>query len=215
MSRKTIVCYGDSNTHGYCARNGGRFDETKRWPCLLEEFLGGEYLVREEGLNGRTIAFDDPLFEGLNGCRSLGSVLLTHEPVDLLVVMLGTNDTKTRFHATAGNIRTGLEHLILKALRTPEAFRDGKMNLLVVCPPPIDPRYETTSIGGEMGEGCAEKSAALAPLFELTCRSLGVHFLDAGSLPGVEMAHYDWMHLSERSHRNLAEALAERIPALL
>ncbi len=123
-SSKTIVCYGDSNTHGYNSSNMGRFTEKERFPCLLAELLGPGWLVREEGLSGRTTSFDDPLFEGLNGFSMLHPCLMTHEPVDLLIVMLGTNDVKERFAATPENIAKGLERLVTKALVTKEAWRD-------------------------------------------------------------------------------------------
>ena len=84
--KKTIVAFGDSNTHGYCSQTGGRFSEEERWTCLLEQYLGNEYRVMEEGLSGRTTVFDDPLFEGLNGLSAITQCLLTHEPVDLLLI---------------------------------------------------------------------------------------------------------------------------------
>ena len=99
--KKTIVCFGDSNTHGYCSETGGRFDDTQRYPCLLEKYLGEGYIVREEGLSGRTTVFEDPLFEGLSGLSAIFSCLMSHEPVDLLIIMLGTNDTKERFGCNA------------------------------------------------------------------------------------------------------------------
>ena len=99
--KKHIVCYGDSNTHGYCAANDGRFDENERWPRLLEQKLGEDYLVLEEGLSGRTTCFNDPIHEGLSGLDYIYPCLMSHEPVDLLIIMLGTNDTKERFGASA------------------------------------------------------------------------------------------------------------------
>ena len=63
-TKKTIVCFGDSNTHGYCSETMGRFSDTERYPCLLDTYLGEGYLVREEGLSGRTTVYEDPLFEG-------------------------------------------------------------------------------------------------------------------------------------------------------
>lgn len=116
--KKTIVAFGDSNTHGYCSQTGGRFSEEERWTCLLEQYLGNEYRVMEEGLSGRTTVFDDPLFEGLNGLSAITQCLLTHEPVDLLIIMLGTNDTKARFCCNAENIAKGLERLAGKAMST-------------------------------------------------------------------------------------------------
>lgn len=125
MDDKTIICYGDSNTHGYNSSNGGRFSTKERWPCLLDALLPKNYTVKEEGLSGRTAVFEDPLFEGLNGLSYLYPCLMTHEPVDLLIIMLGTNDTKERFGATPENIAKGMERLVQKAIASKEAWRNG------------------------------------------------------------------------------------------
>lgn len=210
---KTIVCFGDSNTHGYNSSNMGRFTEKERWTCLLADLLGSGYLVREEGLSGRTTSFDDPLFEGLSGFSYIHTCMLTHEPLDLLIIMLGTNDVKERFSATPENITKGLERLTAKAIHTPEAWRD-KANILIIAPPPIEEGYYETDIGPEMGKGCIEKSKALAPLYQKLAERLNCHFLDAASIPGVGMYPYDRMHLSLEGHKRLAEKLAELIPTL-
>lgn len=210
---KTIVCFGDSNTHGYNSSNMGRFTEKERWPCLMADLLGPDYLVREEGLSGRTTSFDDPLFEGLNGFSYIHTCMLTHEPLDLLIIMLGTNDVKERFSATPKNITKGLERLTTKAIHTPEAWRN-KPNILIIAPPPIEAAYYDTEIGGEMGKGCVEKSKELAPLFQETALRLNCHFLDAGSIPGVNMAPYDYMHLSLEAHGVLARKLADLVPQI-
>ena len=111
---KHIVCFGDSNTHGYCADpadcadGGDRFNEQERWTCLLQDKLGPDYRVLEEGLSGRTTVFDDPIHEGLRGLDDIFSCLMSHEPVDLLIIMLGTNDTKSRFGVNAAAIGIGM-----------------------------------------------------------------------------------------------------------
>lgn len=210
---KTILCFGDSNTHGYNAANDGRFDETERWTCLLGTMLGDGYLVREEGLSGRTTSFEDPIFEGLSGYSLIQPCMMTHEPLDLVIIMLGTNDVKERFHATPANIAKGLERLTYKALTVPNVFR-SKPNILIIAPPPIDDLYATTPIVGEMGAHCAEKSRALAPLYKETAERLGCHFLDAGAIDGICMNPYDYMHLTPESHKILAEKLAEIVPSL-
>ncbi len=210
---KTIVCFGDSNTHGYNSSNMGRFSEKERWTCLLSDYLGDGYLVREEGLSGRTTSFDDPLFEGLNGFSYIHACMLTHEPLDLLIIMLGTNDVKARFCATPGNIAKGLERLVTKAIHTPEAWR-SQANILIIAPPPIEEAYYETEIGPEMGKGCAEKSRALSSLYQKVADRLGCHFLDADTIPGVGMYPYDYMHLSLEGHRCLAEKLAELVPQI-
>ena len=105
--KKHIVCLGDSNTHGYCAdpadcADGSlqRFNEEERWTCLLQKKLGEDYLVAEEGLSGRTTVFDDPLYEHLSALDYLYPCLKSHEPVSLLIVMLGTNDANSGWAPT-------------------------------------------------------------------------------------------------------------------
>lgn len=210
---KTIVCFGDSNTHGYNSFNGGRFTEKERWTCLLAELLGDKYLVREEGLGGRTTVFEDPLFEGLSGLSYLYPCMMTHEPLDLLIVMLGTNDVKERFKATPENVAKGLERLVVKARQTTEAWREEPC-ILIIAPPPIEEGYEKTSVSGEMGIGCVEKSRALAKLYREVAGRQHCHFLDAGAIEGIGMYPYDHMHLSLESHKILAETLAGWIPQI-
>lgn len=209
---KTIVCFGDSNTHGYNSRTGGRFTEAERWPCLLDSLLGDDYSVKEEGLSGRTTTFPDPLFEGLDGLSYLFPCLMTHEPVSLLIIMLGTNDVKQRFDATPQNIAKGLERLIQKARATVDAW-ENQPNILIIAPLPIHEDYEQTEVSGEMGLGCAEKSRLLAPFYAQVAERYGCHFLDASKIPGMEMYPYDHMHLSLDSHRLLAAKLAQIIPS--
>lgn len=211
--KKTIVCFGDSNTHGYQSANNGRFSEEERWTCLLERFLGDEYHVLEEGLSGRTCVFDDPLFEGLNGLSSIFPCLMTHEPVDLLILMLGTNDIKERFSCNAENIAKGMERLVCKAKSVTDAWREAPC-ILIVAPAPVDERYIDTFVANEMGRGCAEKSRELAFYYHDVAKHQNCHFLDAGTL-GLTMHPNDYMHLDKESHQKLAAALSEFIPKLL
>lgn len=210
---KTIVCFGDSNTHGYNSSNMGRFSEKERWTCLLQKLLGSSYRICEEGLSGRTTVFDDPLSEGLNGLSYIYPCLLTHEPVDLLMIMLGTNDVKERFRSTPENIAKGLERLVKKAIDVSDAWRT-EPNILIIAPPPIQDGYQNTFVSGEMGPNCVEKTRALAPLYKEVASRLHCHFLDAGAVEGIEMYPYDYMHLSLESHRLLAETLAKILPTL-
>ena len=165
--KKHIICFGDSNTHGYCAdpadcADGGiRFNEAERWPCLLQKALGEDYLICEEGLNGRTTVFVDPINEGMDGLSYLPSCLNTHEPVSLLILMLGTNDTKARFSASAGCIAAGMERLIAKA-KTVNCWAGGTPNILLIAPPPIGEGVKTSHVADEMGVGAVEKSRQLS-----------------------------------------------------
>lgn len=217
--KKHIVCFGDSNTHGYCADpsdcadGGDRFNEEERWPCLLQQLLGDGYHVLEEGLSGRTTCFDDPLHEGLSGLDSIYPCLMSHETVDLLIIMLGTNDTKERFACSAECIALGLARLVRKAQST--LCWGGKVpNILVIAPPAIGDEVYASPVGQTMGPHCAEKSRKLPGCYQTQCDLLGVSFLDADAL-GCEFNQVDFMHLTARGHRTLAAELARLVPRLL
>ena len=216
--KKHIVCFGDSNTHGYCADpadcadGGDRFNEDERWTCLLQKALGEEYLVIEEGLSGRTTVFPDPLHESMSGLDVIYSCLMSHEPVDLLIIMLGTNDTKERLGANAACIGIGMERLVAKA-KTVEAWRGGKPNILLICPSHIGEGLLDHPFGAAMGLGCTEKSRGLAPRYRELADRLGCAFLDAEGL--AEFNKLDCMHLTCRGHRQLAEALSALVPELV
>lgn len=213
--KKHIVCFGDSNTHGYRALDNGRFEEDQRWTCLLQKTLGEEYLILEEGLSGRTTCFTDPIHEGLNGLDYIYPCLMSHEPVDLLIIMLGTNDTKERFGSSPECIALGLKRLIAKAIATTDCWRDGKPNILVVTPQNIGREYAGTEVAGTMGRGCAEKSEGLAKEYEKIAELMGCHYLDANEVVAAAPNDIDYMHLTGEGHRQLAAALAEKIPACL
>lgn len=212
--KKHIVCYGDSNTHGYCAETGGRFSEDERWTCLLQTYLGDSFLVLEEGLSGRTICFDDPIHEGLSGLSHLYPCLMSHEPLDLLVIMLGTNDTKEHFGASPACIALGLRRLIAKA-QAIDCWRNQKPEILVVTPQNIGRQYIETNVALAMGKGCAEKSEGLAKEFKLIAEIMGCHYLDANKILSASPNEVDFMHLTESGHGQLAAGLANYILGII
>lgn len=216
--KKHIVCFGDSNTFGFCmdptdtVTGDWRFDESERWTRLLEDQLGTDYLVLEEGLPGRTTVFPDPLLEGMAGIDVIVPILRSHAPVDLLVLMLGTNDTKERFGADAACIAGGMERLVRKAL-TIDCWTNGVPHILIVSPPHIKEQADQEPTRHLMGRGCAEKSRALAPYLRSTAQITGAAFLDAEGI--AEFNSIDGMHLTARGHRQLAAKLADIIPAAM
>lgn len=215
--KKHIVCFGDSNTFGYCAdpsdtRSGwpGRFGEDERWPRLMQALLGEEYLVIEEGLSGRTTVFSDPLREGRDGLSYITPCLKSHEPVDLLIVMLGTNDSKERYNVGAYCISMGMERLVKKA-ETTDCWASAP-KVLVVAPPPIDPRMTDTEVVAAMGREAPAKTAALAGYYRAAAKANGWFFLDAA---GCEMNATDHMHLTRKAHAALAERMAAEVRKIL
>ena len=211
--KKHIVCLGDSNTHGYCADpndcadGGDRYNEHERWTCLLQSALGDDYLILEEGLSGRTSVFSDPLHESMDAVSVAYSILMTHEPVDLLIIMLGTNDTKERFAANAPAIAVGMERLIKKC-KSVECWGNHAPNILVVCPPPLGQGFHDEV----MGNGCVDKSVALPEYLKAVAERNNVHYLDAAA---CEFNDVDFTHLTRRGHKQLAEMLAAAIPGFM
>lgn len=138
-----------------------RFNESERWTCRLQAALGEDFLVLEEGLPGRTTVFDDPVEESLSALPYLYPCLMSHAPVSLLVVMLGTNDTKERLGANACAIGKGLRRLVRKA-QSIDCWAGGQPNLLIVAPPAIGKGVERSPVAQEMGLGCVGKIPAPA-----------------------------------------------------
>ena len=211
--KKHILCLGDSNTFGYnadpndSADHTYRFNEEERWTCRLQTALGAEYLVTEEGLSGRTTVFVDALHESMDALSVAYPTLMAHEPVDLLIIMLGTNDTKERFGVGAAGIAVGMERLIKKC-KSVECWGGKAPNILIVCPPPIEEPF----LDIVMGNGCVEKSEQLAQFLAPVAERNGCHFFDAR---GCEFNDVDHMHLSRKGHAQLAEKLAKLIPTLV
>ena len=212
--KKHIVCLGDSNTHGYCAEpadcadGGNRFNENERWTCVLGQLLGQDYLVLEEGLSGRTTVFPDPLHESMPALDVAYPILMSHEPVDLLIIMLGTNDTKDRLGMNAACIALGMERLVEKCKSVP-CWNGGKPNILVICPPHIGEELRDPC----MGDSCAAKSRELHRYLQPVALRQGCAYFDAQGI--AEFNRVDFMHLTRKGHRQLAEKLASLVPTLV
>lgn len=202
MDRR-VICFGDSNTWGYDAEYGTRFSEKERWPCLLQQYLGRSFQVIEEGLPGRTGVVDDPLSEGLNGYKYLTPCLKSHAPVEILIIMLGTNDTKERFNLTAYNIAQGITRLALKAKEVLTEINKNPFRILVVAPPPIGQGYKSTAIRDSMGKDCDLKSEEFPRYLQEMLAENKMEFLDAKE--HVTMNSIDYMHLNRDGHELLAK----------
>ena len=211
--KKHILCLGDSNTHGYCAdpkdcADGGiRFNEDERWTCRLQTALGSDYLVTEEGLSGRTTVFVDPIHESMDALSVIYPILKSHEFIDLLIIMLGTNDVKERFAANEYVIGAGMERLIQRA-KTIDCWGTKAPNILVVAPPRIGDGFHDDV----MGNGCIERSRGVAEQFRIVAERNHAHFLNAED---CEFNHVDFMHLTRKGHAQLADKLAALVPELV
>ncbi len=212
MPRRRVLCYGDSNTYGYDPARDGRYGDDERYPMVLQQLLGDDWTVIEEGLPGRTAAFDDPITEGMNGLALITPILMSHAPLDTVTIMLGTNDSKARFGCSSYLIALAITRLVKKALHT-DCWRDNAHpDVLVIAPPSITADYDKLIFREEMGPGCHERCAGIpAQLAPKLAELPGVRFLDANTLPGAGCSPIDGMHLTAQAHKVLAEALQQAL----
>ena len=211
--KKHILCIGDSNTHGLCtdpsesADHGSRYNEEERWTCLLQKALGAEYLVIEEGLSGRTCVYDDPDMDSVNLLPVLHALLNSHEPLDLLILMLGTNDAKKKFGTDAKKITKGMQILVEEAKSVPCWGKNGP-KILIVAPVPI----EEGVIYPDFNEKSVETTKTLAREYAFLAVAERADFLDAG---GCELTSVDHVHLTKRGHRQLAERMEAAVREIM
>ena len=208
MTRRLLI-YGDSNTFGTMPMESlgadGIFPKGERWGDHLARGLGDAWDVVIEGLPGRNAAYDDPV-EGdfRNGLRILPAVVMSHRPIDVMIVALGTNDQKHRFGLTAQDVALGLGRLVSEAYATGEV---GKV--LVVAPPPL------MLVGdfAEMFLGAEMRSVGLAVKIERFASENGAGFFDAGAVIGVDPL--DGIHWSAEAHADLGLALVDVVRDLV
>lgn len=208
-----LLTYGDSNTHGTPPIVDldvyGRFDAATRWPTRAIAALGGDWTLVEEGLPGRTAQFDDPVMGAhMNGQAGLQIALHSHGPIDVLVLMLGTNDVKARFGASPELVTGGIASLLDIAQDRVVQARHGSFRILLVCPPPV---LEQGAIAGQF-YGARARSLALPPLYRALAQTRGCGFLDAGEVIGVSPV--DGVHFDAAGHATLSTAVAAAVRAL-
>ena len=205
---KNILCYGDSNTYGLSPEwihgNMGRHDISVRWTGRLQKQLGDDWRIIEEGLNGRTTVFDDPTCPGRNGLKHLRVCLESQSPLDGVIIMLGTNDTKPMFCASAFEIAAGLGQLI-QCVLNPFTYIIGSVpKLLVAAPVPLGPE------GAPNGdESALVKSKELAAQFEQTAKMYGCEFIDLGKIAAT--APGEGVHLNAQAHAAVADAFEQKL----
>ncbi len=211
---KTILCYGDSNTWGAVPmtdrNNVGRYGMDTRWAGVMRSELGPDFWVVEEGLNARTTAFDDPI-EGIhkNGRRHLLACLESHSPLDLVIIMLGTNDLKSRFSLSSFDIASAAGTLVDDIALLKKRQQPTPPKVLLVSPAPLG-RLELLA---DMFEGGTEKSRHLARHYHAVAADRGVDFFDAGSV--VKSSDVDGIHLDADQQQALGLAIAAKVRTCL
>jgi lysophospholipase L1-like esterase len=215
--KKRIMCFGDSLTWGWVPTLAGaptwRYPRHERWGGAMAIELGDGYEVLEEGLSARTTNYDDPIDPRLNGSKHLPAALASHFPLDLVVVMLGTNDTKSLINRTPYAIATGLSQLVAQILTS--AGGVGTVypapKAMIIAPPPLaeisHPWFEGMFAGGrDKGIELKDHYMALASFF-------GVEFLDAAD--HITTDGVDGVHFTAATNIKLGKAVAKKVSSIL
>ena len=209
---KRILCYGDSLTWGFIPGTmGKRYGPEVRWPRRVQGLLRSDYEIIEEALNGRTTVWEDSFREGRHGARLLQPLLESHGPLDLVIIMLGSNDLLHYRDVLAVDVARGMVNLLDIVERTITECQQQPPAVLLISPP------GGAKLTPEMATHCRgdlAKFAELPAAFEQLARDRGCSFLDAARV--VESAEVaDGIHMNEPGNRKLAEQVAARIREIL
>lgn len=207
-----IMCFGDSLTWGWVPVAGAapsyRYTPEQRWTGVLANELGGDFEIVEEGLSARA-AGGDPTDPRLDAARYLPAALASHFPLDLVILMLGTNDTKDYLHRGPRDIGVAVSVLAGQVLTSAGGVGTTypAPQLLLVSPPPVadlaDPWFT------EIFAGAHEKSLELPRIYRALAAFTGSHFFDAGSV--ISTDGVDGVHFTADNNRDLGVALATEV----
>nr|MBP3599050.1 hypothetical protein [Eubacterium sp.] len=199
---RRILCFGDSNTYGH-APDGTRYDESLSWPGVLGQLLGDKFEVITEAQNGRTVAFDDPYLPGCNGMNDIEDCLERHDPLDLVVIMLGTNDLKKHFEATPQIVGKNL----LEMCKRVQGKTDAK--ILLASPMLLGDQIEFSPLHLEFGRQAVDYSFEIAPETEKVAKEVGAEFIDMALVAVV--SDVDCLHLVPEEHAKVAQAVHGKV----
>ncbi|MDO5640932.1 MAG: SGNH/GDSL hydrolase family protein [Paracoccus sp. (in: a-proteobacteria)] len=207
----TIMAFGDSLTWGMDPRDGTRHAYADRWPSVLEAGLGAGHRVIAEGLNGRTTAFDDPAAPcERNGAKTLPMLLASHAPLDLVIIMLGTNDLKAYISPTIDGPVAGMARLIQIVRHFPYSPPGAVPQILVLAPPHCAAPDSGADPAG--GRNLAE-TRKFGARYAALAREQGCAFLDAAGV--AQPSGVDGVHLDAANTRAIGTALIAPVRAIL
>lgn len=206
---RQILCFGDSNTYGLVPGTSERFEWGVRWTSILDERVRGKgYRVIEEGLCGRTTVFDDTYRKGRRGTDLLPVLLEAHAPLDIIILMLGTNDCKTAYGATAEQIGEGMEQLLNQI----QTFYP-QIQIVLISPILLGDRVWEEGYDTEFDEKSVAVSKKLSAVYERIAEKRGIAFLAASDC--AKSSSIDREHMDAENHKFFAEAVSQKIESLI
>lgn len=204
---KTVLLYGDSFIWGLNPVDAKRYDYKDRIGGLLQAKLGEDYRVVEEGHRGRTMFGENGWFPERNGLEQFGPIFASHLPVDVLVIMLGTNDLNSKTNHSPQQIAASLNDYDKKIDYWCNFMKYDKPEVIVIAPPEIEDA--SLDLFKEIFAGSSEKIGPLAAELESKSKELGYKFIDSREV--FKSAGNDGIHVSPDQNHNLANKLAEHI----
>ena len=205
---KQVLCFGDSNTWGLIPATTERYDWDTRWTGITgNKLIQDGYRVIEEGLCGRTTVFDDPLRIGRRGTEILPVLLETHKPVDIIVLMLGTNDCKSFYGASANIIGLGIKKLL-------EQIRDTVPYAKILLISPIhlgDDIWD--GYDPEFNEDSVQVSKDLGKVYEQIAKEKNINYLAASDY--AKPSKEDREHMDKNGHKALAKAVIKELEKII
>jgi len=135
-------------------------------------------------------------------------ILESHKPIDIVAVMLGTNDLKPRFNPSPYDIAQGVKNIAIAIQKSDLGPNYTAPKVLMICPPPTAESSALKQIFGD----CVELSKKLPPFYKAMAAECGAAFLDAGKY--IKSSTIDGIHLESEAHLQLAKAVAESVKSL-
>ena len=210
---KTVLTFGDSNTYGtppaHAKGELRRFGPDTRWPMVMQATLGPDWAVIEEGLPGRTTNRTDPIMgPHMDGQLGLRIALESHGPIDLLTIMLGTNDMQTHHGASVDQVIGGLASLLAIARSEPYQTRHVGFDILLIAPPEMleQGTFRESLLGAH------QKSRDLPLRIAELADHWKTDFFDAGAHIGP--SPIDGIHFEAADHVTLGKAIAAKIGSM-
>lgn len=204
-----ILCFGDSNTWGRSGSSVDRYPANVRWTGLFQQKLGDSYEIIEEGLRSRTTNIDDPDNPGRNGLTYLLPCLESQQPLDAIILWLGTNDLKAQYNRQASDVTSAISHLI-EVIKQNSQDRNGNPSRIVLVSPPL---IKESALKPETYfKAAGEKSKELAPLFKELAEKEGCVYVDLA--PIVQAGDFDGVHLEPDQHPKVAEVFYQLIQSM-
>jgi len=203
---KQILIYSDSLTWGIIPDTRKRLPFESRWPGIFENELkeaGNNVRVIENCLNGRRTVWSDPFKKGRDGSQGLEQVIEMHSPLDLVILMLGSNDFQCTHDNNAWLSAQGIAKLIQVIRQAPIEPGMPTPEVMIVAPPPI---IEPKGVMASKFKGAEKRCVGLSSELERVAKEHSAYYFNAGSV--TEASVVDGIHLDENQHQLLGKAIA-------